>query len=122
MIAPSGEHRVPIMGVGEHQGHLWGLRGVGVKISFNHIMIAPSGEHRVPTMGVRVGDKILHLTGFIFVHHQGSTGYPPWGRGGGKGVKTSFNRICDCASGLRRVPSHHERRGEGDGRGVKNLI
>ena len=121
------------MGVGERQGHLLGLRGVGVKISFNRILIEPSGEHLVPTMGVGVGDKKLYLTGFIFVHHQGSTGYPPcggtgWGvktsfnqicdcairavlgthhggRGWGNGVKTSFNQICDCASGLHRVPT-----------------
>ena len=112
MIAPSGEHQVPIIGGGVGgrgtSGTLMGAVWGGGK---NLIMIAPSGEHRVPTMGVWVGDKKLHLTGFIFVHHQGSTGYPPCG--GVVGVITSFNQIYDCT--IRGALGTHHGGGRGGG-------
>ena len=70
----------------ERQGHLWGLRGVGVKTSFNRIMIAGSHQESTgyPPWGLGWGIKKLHLTGFMIApseEHRVPTM-------GGEGVKT----------------------------------
>ena len=63
-------------------------------------MIAPSGEHWVPTMGGGVGVK-TSFNQICDCAIWAAPGTPD----GGEGLQTSFNRICDRASGLCRVPT-----------------